>query len=210
MFAETATAKIWRANEKTDDKIIAFVNSTLYKANPPDNEIDYYISDFRNGIIPTKKNLGIPLHYIKEIRMQESKTYLQIFFGKDSEEHFRIYDENLKKEVFDHFKENIPSAQFITERYSKLKAGKKPLIALAVVSALFLWTLYYAVGFDRGIQYETENGRYDSVTGIILAIASFGVVKTILFFGFWFVIALWSFLRKISRPTVMHRLILKK
>lgn len=210
MFTQSTTVKIWRLNEKTDDKIIAFVNSTVYKANPSGNEIEYYISDLRNGTIPSKKILGIPLHYIKEIRMQESKNYLQIFFGQDSEEHFRIQDETLKNEVFDYFKNNIPSAKFAIENYSKLKAGRKPLIALAVVVALFLWALYYAIGFDRGNQYETTNGRYDSVTGIVLAIASFGVTKTILFFGFWFVIALWSFLRKVGKPPVIHRLILKK
>lgn len=201
--------KVWRADEKTDDKIIALVNSTLYKANPSDNEIEHYISELRNGTIPTKKTIGIPLHYIKEIRMQESKSYLQIFFGQDSEEHLRIQDENLKKEVFEYFKANIPSAQFVTERYSKIKAGKKSLIALGVVAVLFLWTLYYAIGFDNGIEYETANDRYDSVNGIVLAIASFGVAKTVLFFGFWFVIALWSLLRKINKPPVMHRLFLK-
>jgi hypothetical protein len=209
-LTQSGIAKVWRANEKTDDKIIAFVNSTIYKANPSDVEIEHYISDLRNGSIPTKKILGIPLHYIKEIRMQESKTYMQIFFGKDSEEHLRIQDETLRKEVFNYFKANIPSAQFITERYSKLKAGKKPLIALAVVTTLFLWTLYYAIGFDHGIEYETANGRYDSVTGIVLAIASFGVAKTVLFFGFWFIIALWSLLRKINNPPVMYSLCLKR
>lgn len=210
MFIQGTIVKIWRLNEKTDDKIIAFLNQTIYKANPPDSEIEHYMSDLRNGTIPTKKILGIPLYYIKEIRMQESKTYLQIFFGKDSEEHLRIHDETLKKEVLDYFKENIPFAQFSIERYSKIKAGKKPLIVLGVVIALFLWTLYYAVGFDHGIQYETVNGRYDSVTGIVLAIASFGVTKTTLFFSVWFFSALWSFLRKVSKPPVMHRLILKK
>lgn len=142
--------------------------------------------------------------------MQESKNYLQIFFGQDSEEHIRIQDEMTREAVFEYFKEHIPGATFSIDRYSRLRAGKKPLIAMAVVVGLFLWALYYAVGFDHGIQYETKSGRYDSVTGIVLAIASFGVAKTILFFGLWFALALWSFIRKAKTPPVLHRLVLVK
>ena len=198
--------KIWRGNEKTDDKIIALINSTIYKGNPPDNEIEHALADLRNGIIPARKFMGIPLHYIKEIRMQEGKIYLQVFFGKDSEEHLRIQDDLLRKEIYDYFKLNIANTSFYTDHYSKLKAGKKPLIALAVVSVLFLWTLYYAVGFDRGFQYETTNGRYDSLTGIVLSIASFGVVKTTIVFSVFILIAVWAFISKAKSPPVIHRL----
>jgi hypothetical protein len=210
MLTETRRAKIWRATGKSDDKIIAFIDSTIYKGNPKEEELEYCLSDLRMGIVPTKAFFGIPLSYVKEIRMQESKNYLQVFFGQDSEEHLRIHDVTLKKELFDYFNENIPGATFSKEHYSKLKAGKQPLIAMGVVTALFLWTLYYAIGFDNGLQYETTNGRYDSVTGIVLAIASFGVIKTILFYGFWFVIALWSFIIKARNPPVIHRLWFKR
>jgi hypothetical protein len=209
MFSQKTEMKTWRFNGKAEDKIIAFADGAIYKGNPQDAQVEHCLSDIRMGIVPTKKFFGIPIRYIKEIRMQESKNYLQVFFGHDSEEHLRIREEASRKDVFDYFREHIPSAQFSIEKYSKLKAGKKPLIAMAVVAALFLWTLYYAIGFDNGIEYETVSGRYNSVTGIVLAIASFGVIKTICFFGSWFVIALGSFLRKIRKPPVMHRLLLR-
>lgn len=199
--------KIWRGNEKTDDKIIAFIDSTIYKGNPRDEEIEHCISDLKNGIVPAKIFFSIPVPYIKEIRMQEEKNYLQVFFGQDSEEHLRIQDEMMRKEVFDYFKQNIANTAFTTDHYSKLKAGKKPLIAMAVVAALFLYTLVYAIGYDKGYQYETVNGRYDSLTGIVLSIASFGVIKTVLIFSILLAIAGWSFYRKASHPPIIHRLV---
>jgi hypothetical protein len=41
---------------------------------------------------------------------------------------------------------------------------------------------------------------YNSVTGIILAIASFGTKNVILIFGSLFAIALFAFIRKFNHP----------
>ena len=202
--------KIWRGNEKTDDKIIALIDSIIYKANPANDEIEHYISDLRQGIIPTKKTLGIPLSYIKEIRMQEGKNYLQVFFGQDSEEHVRIHDDMQRSEVFNYFKENIPNVSFTVEHYSILKAGKQPLIALLVLIILFLWTLSYAVSIEHGNQYEVTGGHYNSIAGIVLSIASFGVTKTTIVFSVFLAIAVWSFINKAKNPPVIHRLNIKR
>ncbi|HMJ46464.1 MAG TPA: hypothetical protein VK498_04000 [Ferruginibacter sp.] len=198
--------KIWRGNEKTDDKIIALVNSTIYKGNPKNNEIDHCIDELKSGLTPTRNFIGIPFHYIKEIRLQEGKTYIEITFGQDSEEHLRINEYLLREEIFKYFKQTIPNTTFSVENYSKLKAGKKPLIAMSVLFVLFLWTLYYAVGYDGGYEYEIKNGHYGTLTGIILSIASFGVKKTSFVFITLFSIAFFAFIKKAKNPPTKNYL----
>lgn len=198
--------KVWKGNENTDDKIIAVDTIIIYKCNPPNLEIDHYVSDFNNGIIPQKHVTGIPLNYIREIVQQEGKNYISLVMGKDVEEHLKISDDLLKQEIWNFFKSNIPNATLFTEQYSKLKAGKKPLIAAAVVLGLFLWTLPYAIGIDNGYEYEIPNGHYFSLTGIVLVIASFGLTKVITLFSVLLIIALTSFYFKIKNPPVIHKI----
>ena len=62
---------------------------------------------------------------------------MEVLFGGSSSENLRIKDSKKRTEIFDYFKNNIPNALFSTEKYSKLKAGKKPLIAIAVLLILF-------------------------------------------------------------------------
>ncbi len=198
--------KVWRCDENTDDKVIAFINQTIYKCNPKNSEIDHCINDIRNGIIPTSNYIRIPTPYIKEILLQEGKNYIEVLFGQDSSEHLKIRGELLRTEIFNYFKDNIPKVTSSIEKYSKLKAGKKPLIAMAVVLVIFLYTLYYAIGYDEGKQYEISSGHYNSITGIALAIASYGVKNVVLVFGSLLAIAILAFIRKTKNPPVINRL----
>ncbi|CAN5871471.1 hypothetical protein BH11BAC4_BH11BAC4_04510 [soil metagenome] len=195
--------KIWRGNENTDDKIIAFINQTIYKGNPATLEIEHCITAMRNGMIPDGNFFGIPLHYIKEIRLQEGKEYIEISF-RGSLEHLNVRDEILSNEIFNYFKENIPDSSSSIDRYSKLRAGKKPLIAMAVITVIFLYSLYYAVGYDQGYQYEISNGHYNSITGIALWIASYGVKNDVFFFGSLLLIAIFAYVRKAKNPPVIN------
>ena len=198
--------KIWRGNEKTDDRIIAYSNNTIYKGNPPLEEINHIISEMKNDRIPTLNFIAIPLHYIKKIRYQEGKNQIEILFGKESSEELKIKDLLLREEVFNYLKLHIPGCTYSHDKYSSLRAGKKPLIAMTVVSILFLWSLYYAIEFDRGNEFEISNGHYNSLTGIILAIASYGVKTVIIVFGSLLAIAIFSLIRKIKNPPVINTL----
>jgi hypothetical protein len=68
--------QIWKNDEKGDDKIVAFFNQSIYKANPKSTEVDNYISELRINTIPATKSLEIPLNYLKEITMEEGKNIL--------------------------------------------------------------------------------------------------------------------------------------
>ncbi|MEO5890070.1 MAG: hypothetical protein ABIQ31_07445 [Ferruginibacter sp.] len=198
--------KIWRSYEKGDDVIIAYHDGTIYRGNPNSEEIEQVIYNLQREIIPAKSFTAIPPHYLKQINLEEGLNYIEVLFGADSSEHLKIKDLEKRKEIFDYLKTTIPNAKFYTDNYSKIKAGKKPLIAMVVVAVLFLWTFYIALGIEAGNEYGVTGDRNNSLAGIVLAFASLGIKNVALIFGSLFTVALISFLQKIKKPKVVHRL----
>jgi hypothetical protein len=194
--------KIWTSYEG-GDKIIAYIDGKIYKANPKDEELENIVADMKMNDFSSKKLFGISPAYLKEVRLQEGKEYIQVFFGKESEEHLQIKDPVRREEIFNYFKDNIPDTVYQVDRYSKMKAGKKPMAALIVVGVLLLWALFYSVQIDAGAQFELVGGR---ITGLILGIASMGTPKTLMVFGSLMGIAAISMIAKMRNPPVMHRI----
>jgi len=129
--------KIWTSQEKADDKIIAFLGTDIYKANPPADQVDGYIFDLKMNNKPLKNSFEIPLSYISEINLRDRKKYIEVVFKGDYE-HFKVSDDKTREEIFGYFKENIPGAQYGLVRQSKMQSVKKPLIAMVVVSAIYI------------------------------------------------------------------------
>ena len=200
--------KIWKNEEKKDDKIIAYFNQTIYKGNPGPGEIDNCIFELQMQKIPNGF-FSIPLHYISQINLQDGKEYIEVLF-KGSTEHLKIKDSKIRNEVFDYFKENIPGAVYSIDKYSKLRAGKQNLVAMLVVIILSVWSLYYATSMEAGNEYDVSGGHYNSIAGIILLIASLGVNKIILISVSLLVIIIIAFIRKIKNPPVIERIQVRK
>jgi hypothetical protein len=198
--------KIWSSYEKGDDKIIAYLNGTIYRGNPTIDEIDTFVFNFKMQEIPAKNFTAIPLHYLKQINLENGRNYIEILFGSDSTEHLRIKDADKRKEIFEYLKSNIPNAKFYIDKYSKIRAGKKPLIAMFIVTLIFLWTFYIANGMENGNEYGVTGDHKDSLAGIVLALASLGTKNIALLFGTFFTIALIAFFRKTKNPTIIQRI----
>jgi hypothetical protein len=195
--------KIWTNLRKGEDRIIAHVGDIIYKCNPKPAETDMIARNFEMGILPEKDMFSIPLYYIDEIRWEEGKKYIQVFFRK-SEEHLTIYDDAKRSEIFDYFKVILPSFSATTKRLTAMQAGRKTLIAMVVVGLLFLLTLHFARTIESGVGYELT-GRGGLLTAVI-GIASLGTKKVVLIFGSLLAIAGISFARKTKRPLVIHRI----
>jgi hypothetical protein len=192
--------KIWTNYDNKGDKLIAFANNTIYKANPKTDEIENIVSqmkmnDFTNGDL-----FYVLAAEIRDIRLQEGKDYIQVLFGKDSEEHLQIKDDARREEIFNFLKDTLPDTSYTVDRYSKLKAVKKPLIALAVVEVLFLYTLFMA--------WELEMGESVMATGrigaLLVGIAGLGMVKVFLVYGALTGIVATSIALKMKNPPVVH------
>lgn len=204
-------AKVWTSYAKNDDSIIAFANNTIYKGNPKkEDEIIRLSLDLKSGPVQSSMLFEIPVSYLREIRLTDEKPYIEIFFGNEGEERLRVTDKAKREEIFNYLCTVIPNCNTTTEKYSRLKAGRKPLIAFFVVLAIFVLTLFFAVEGESGTIYYMEDGRYDSVTGMVVALASIGVNKVILLFSVLLGLAGLSFFLKAKNPPVVHRLVLNR
>ncbi|HEX3167124.1 MAG TPA: hypothetical protein VHQ93_12740 [Chitinophagaceae bacterium] len=201
--------KFWTSIQKHDDKIIAFANETIYKANPRVNDIDKYILDLKTQNISYPQFLGIPLHYVTQINQQENKKYIEVMFRGDTE-HLKIENDNQRNEIFEFFKQNIPGANYTVIKQSKIQAIKAPLIAIAVILSIFLWSLFITIGSENGNEYDIAGERYHSFAGIALILASLGVTKLITIFGFLLLIACFSLYKKYKNPAIKNSLIIKR
>lgn len=102
--------KLWNNSGKRDDKIIAIDDQNIYKSNPKDLDLTGTIDRIEEKwSTDARITFAIPLNIIREIRYDESKKYVQIFFGRGSEEHFKANDPNRLKEIFDYFSQHIPN-----------------------------------------------------------------------------------------------------
>lgn len=200
--------KFWTSNTKGDDKIIVYHENTLYRINPKNEDLESMIDNLNSGVFPYNTSTGIPLSYIKQINMEESKEYIEVLFGKDSSEHLRIQDSIKRNELFEHLKSSIKGSQYKIDNYSKIRAGKKPLIAMCVVIGIFLWTYNISLGIEQGVDYRLI-GSHQSLATIVLMIASIGSKKVAMIFGSLFIIAFTSFIIKIKNPKVVHKIIVR-
>ena len=197
--------EIWLNSEKGNDKLIAFVDGTIYKANFKTDEEAYEMaSAMRSGSFDSRKLWEIKTKYCKEIRLQEGNPYIELFFGKEGEEQLRITDEYKRYQIFELIKVNTPG-KTITEKWNPFRAGRKPMIAFFVVVGLFLWTLYYAIQIENGTEYYFKGNGGFSLTGIVVTIASMGLIKMIIVFSVLAGLAVFSFIRKAMNLPVMHR-----
>ncbi|WP_089897027.1 hypothetical protein [Chitinophaga arvensicola] len=196
--------KIWINSQKGEDRIIAHLGDTIYKCNPKANEVEQVAWGLGKGVLPDENMFGIPLSYISEIRWQEGKNYIQVFF-RGSEEYFTVYDDTKRQEIFDYFKTLLPSFSTKTERKTAIQAGKKPLAALIVVGILCLVTLLFASTIESGTGYEFHG--HGSLLVAVIGLASLGTKKVLLIFGGLLAIAGFSFARKAKHPPVIHRII---
>jgi hypothetical protein len=198
--------EIWLNSEKGNDKLIAFADGTIYKANfKTDEEADEMARALRSGSFDSRKLWEIKAKHCKEIRLQDGKPYIELFFGKEGEEQLRITDEYKRHQVFDIIKANTPG-NATTEKWNAFRAGRKPMIAFFVVLGLFLWTLYYAIQIENGTEYYFKGNGGFSLTGIIVTIASMGLVNTIIVFSILLGLAIFSFVRKAMNLPVMQRI----
>ncbi len=199
--------KIWKGTEKSDEKIIAYSDSIIYICNPKISEVENVIQNLKMNIIPTDKFTSVPLSYLREIHLEEGKKYIEILFGGDSKEQLNINDLEIRNEIFEYFKSNISKSVYMSDTYSKLRAGKKPLIAMTVLLSICLWTFYISNGIEQGDEYKVI-GNQRSVASIVLMIASLGSTNILLIFGIFFGIALTSFIIKTKNPKIVQKIIM--
>ncbi|MCK0110186.1 hypothetical protein MWU58_12835 [Flavobacteriaceae bacterium S0825] len=170
--------KFWKIRDSKSNKLIYIKDKTIYKGNPKHDELNKLNSETSN--LSFLENLfSIPYSYIKRIENQSGKNEIKIFFGNDSEDELIVKDKNVKQEIFDFLKTDLTNFKYSSKLPSILSYGKAQFFALLFMSGIFLWSLYLAIQIENGAEYEIiGSGR--SITGIVLFLANFGIVKNII------------------------------
>ena len=197
--------KFWTSFEKNDTSIIILENNVIYFGKAKAEEIDSIIFDFKlNKSHP--KLFSLPISYINEIHLSDKTNYLEVIFKGNSTEQLLFNDKSRKEEVFAYFKNIQLKISYTESILTKLETAKKPLIALALLIGLFLWSLYLAIEINAGANYEII-GNKGSITAIVLGIAYIGVPNVIMIFGTLILIAVISCFRKMKNQGMIRKLI---
>jgi hypothetical protein len=197
---------LWTSDLASDTRFIAIRDNILYIANPKPAALDAMITEFKYHQTPPANAMSIPFNYIRSVHLYEGKNMIELHFSKDSTEEIILSDAAKKEALFTHLKNALPDLKYEVDPYSWLRAGKKPLIAIAVILFLFGWSYFVAYELQHGASLDGQGQRYNSIAGIILVLASLGTTKLILLFGALFIIASAAFYRKVKHPTVVRML----
>jgi hypothetical protein len=200
--------KVWVNEQKNDDMIVAVSSSSILKANPKNGELHTYVSDIKNGVVPTDRTMEIPFSYIREFQLDEKEPYFDIYFGGDSSESFKVQSLERRKEIFDYLKSNVKGQSKI-EIFGGFKAARKSIIAFAVLLGIFLWSFSLAVNMEKGIEYEVV-GQQRSIASIVVFLGSLGVKRLSLIFGALMALSIYFIVRKFKSSTTIHRLIVER
>lgn len=129
--------QIWTSNEKGSDKLIAFGNNTIYKANPKSYDVTEELAkEMRTGKLDNLSLWWIQTYKCTEIRLQDGKSHIELLVGKEAVEELRIKDEYTRYQIFDYLKSNVPNSASCIDKWTPLRAGKKPFLRHG-------WCLYF-------------------------------------------------------------------
>ncbi len=194
--------KIWKPVETKSDKVILIHEKSIYKGNPSNEIISKLNAENPDSEI-IKNLFVVPYSYIKKIINQEGKSYIKIYFGKDSEEELNVGSEKLKNEIFDYIKNDITELKYKSEVPSIFKYAKAQIFGILITTGIFIWAMYFAVQMSNGYEYEIVGGRL-GLTGIVLAIANFGISKLIIGYSAILGIGVFSLMWKLKTRTEMQ------
>jgi hypothetical protein len=190
--------KFWKINDSKTNKLIFIKDRNIYKGNPKQEELNRLNSETTNFAF-LENIFSIPYSYIKKIENQKGKNEIKIFFGNDSEEELIIKDKNTKAEIFEFLKEDNLNLIYTSELPSIFKYAKTQFFALLITTGIFLWSLYLAIQIESGIEYEfAGKGRIPGISGMVLALANFGVLKIILGFIILLVIIIFALTNRLK------------
>jgi hypothetical protein len=177
----------------------------IYKGTPDLSILQNCVNDLDKGVIP-EGIFNIPYSYIKSIENHIENKIIKIEYGQDSEEIIRVKEDQSKQEIFNLLKSKLSNSEHLTKTPTIFKHAKPQILAMLIMTGLFIWTLYLAIQIEMGYEYEIVGGKA-GITSIVLMLALFGVLKVILGYTFIMAIAIYSFIRKLKTRSLVEYLI---
>ena len=196
--------KFWKLKRNKNTAVILINDINIYTGKVKSEDINNFSRQIENNIIP--ENLfSIPFSYIKRIENQENKNKIAIYYGGDSEEELIIDDKIIKAEIFDYLKNNLSELNYSKVNPSIFNYAKPQVFAILFTLGLFLWSLYYAIQIENGVEYVLK-GRA-GIGSIMYSIGLLGIVKVCIIFSILIGISIYAFLKKIKSKSQIEQLI---
>ncbi|WP_298882362.1 hypothetical protein [uncultured Polaribacter sp.] len=197
-------AKYWTSKNNKNIDVVLIDNNSIYKGNIKFEALNHFTKQIENNKIP-EGLFSIPFSYISRIENQKNKEEIKIYFNKDSEEELISKNETVKNEMFCYLKDVLPKLVYSKKTPSFFKYLKPQLFAIFFTIVIFLWSLYYAIQIENGVEYVLK-GRAGLRT-LIYSIGLLGVTKVILLFTILIGIGLFSLIRKNKTRSEIEQLI---
>ena len=194
--------KIWKPTDYKSDKVILIYEKSIYKGNPSNEDIRM-LSTEKVDLKILKKLFPIPFSYIKKIINQEDINHIKVYFGRNSEEELNVSNIKLKNEIFDYLKNEIPELKYESKIPSSYKYAKPQIFGILITTGIFIWAMYFAVQMSNGYEYELVGGN-PGLSGIVLAIAHFGITKLIIGYSAILIVGMFSLIKRLKTRTEMQ------
>ena len=185
--------KFWSSKNNKNIDVVLIDKNSIHKGKILFEALNNLNKQVENNKIP-EGLFSIPFSYIKKIENQEGQKDIKVYFNSDSEEELISKNPITKNEIFNHLREVIPNMNYTKKIPSFFKYVKPQLFAILFTSAIFVWSLYYAIQIENGVEYVLE-GRA-GLLSLIFSIGLLGKIKVILLFTLLIGIAVYSLLRK--------------
>ena len=196
--------KYWFTKEDKNH-LIAITEDSIYTGNIKKHIKSELINNLEKGIIP-KDIFSIPFSYIKSIENPEAKDLVTVYYGESSNEEIKINDSENKNEFFLYLKNNLDKFEYNKKKPSVITHSKPQILAILIVTGLFIWVFYLANEIAKGFEYEIVGGR-QGISGLVLGLAQFGITKVILGYLVIISIALYAFIKRLKNRVPIEYLI---
>ncbi|KGL62725.1 hypothetical protein [Polaribacter sp. Hel1_85] len=185
--------KFWTFKNNKNIDIVLIDDSKIFKGKIKFEALNNFSKQVENNKIP-EGLFSIPFSYISKIENQKGKKDIKIYFSGDSEEELISKDSETKNEIFNYLREAISNMSYSKKTPSFFKYVKPQLFAIFFTTVIFIWSLYYAIQIENGVEYYLE-GRA-GLLSLIFSIGLLGVVKVIILFTLLIGIGVYSMIRK--------------
>lgn len=155
------------------------------------------------------KFMGVPESYLRYIEYKETEPVLSLHYGKDTEDKILISDPQLRREIFEYFREHAGEHTYEAKKISLFARIKKPGAALLVLLIIGGGVAYFLWEARQG-NYYTVEGTNPGIMGLFIGLASFGVAVNALIFLPLVTFCLYLMARASGKNEVVERILYKR
>ncbi len=199
--------KFWVNRKDKEHNFIVFNENIIYRLKASKVNFSNIERELNQGII-NDKFIGLPKSYLRSVQFRDDDNGLRFYYGEDSEDEIIVSKSALRKEIFDFLDTATNPHDSVVRKPSLLGRIKKPLIAIIVLSAIFIYVYSIIQGINQGYEYEIVGGGANpGIAGIVLMLAGLGLTKNIMIFLPLYALAGYSIFKKYKDNSEIYELI---